>query len=71
MTRVVLVAVEVACDPAALAALETTAVQWAQEVRFRAACAGAEAADAVPVLLEGTLYTFADALRAAHDGLTR
>lgn len=71
MTRTVLIAVEVSVDAHALEAVETAAVQWAQEMRYRAVGAGAMTANAVQVTLPGTLYSFADALRAAHDGLTR
>lgn len=71
MTRTVLIAIEVTCDAHALEAVETVAVQWAQEMRYRAVGGGAMTANAVQVTLPGTLYSLADALRAAHDGLTR
>jgi hypothetical protein len=71
VTRTVLVAVEVSCDAEALSSLETVAVQWAQEIRYRAVGAGVSTANAVQVTLPGSLYSLADALRAAHEGLTR
>ena len=67
----VLVAVEVSCDPARLSDVETVAVQWAQDMRFRVVCAGAEATAAAPVVLPGSLLTLADAFHVTAETIAR
>lgn len=69
VTRVVLVAVEVVCDPGAVERVEMVATQWSQDLRFRHIAGLGETTAAVAVSLPGSLHTLADALRAAHDGL--
>lgn len=67
----VLVAVEIVSDPATIERVDQIAAQWAQDIRYCAMFSGAQTGAAVTVSLDGTLHTIADALRAAHDGLTR
>ena len=60
--QVALVAVETVTSDDADA--ETIAAQWAQEIRHRVAAHGVETGAAVAVLLDGTMHTLSDALRA-------
>lgn len=67
----VLVAVEVVSDPATIERVDQVVAQWAQDIRYCALFSGAQTGAAVAVSLDGSLHSLADALRAAHDGLTR
>jgi len=63
--QVALVAVEVVSDGAV--DVETLAAQWAQEIRFRVLSPGVDTGAAVAVMVDGTMHTLADALRAAGE----
>lgn len=67
--RVVLVMVECVC--ADTTTVETAAMQWAQDVRFRHVAPHAATTTATAVVLDGSLATVADVLRAAHEAVNR
>ena len=62
--------VECVCADDDVAALDMLAEQWTQDLRFRRVMPNAETTDARSVVMDGSLYTLADALRLATEKLT-
>lgn len=65
-----LVMVECVCVDDDVAALDMLAEQWTQDLRFRRVMPNAETTDARSVVMDGSLYALADALRLAAEKLT-
>lgn len=68
--HVVLVLVECVCAPEAVAELELLAAQWAQDLRFRRVMHTAETTEAQSVVVPGSMGTFAEMMRVAHERVT-